>query len=106
MTACQSRCSPFVFSNFDHGPWPFGIEPVENHLRLDLSVVGVGHALEEVHDEALVQIRAAAGVENVTVKQHVPVDQRINRNCLILKHLLISPRLVRLDGRQSFPESY
>ena len=40
---------------------------MQDDLRLDLSVVGIGHALEKVHDEALVQIRAAAGVEDVTV---------------------------------------
>ena len=67
MTACQSRVSPPGFSNFDHGPWPFLVESVEDNLRLDLSIIGIGHALEKVHDEALVQIRASAGVEDVTV---------------------------------------
>lgn len=54
MTACQSRFSPPVFSNFNDSPWLLLVKPVEDDLGLDLSVIGIGHALEAIHDERFV----------------------------------------------------
>jgi len=74
------------------------IQPVEDNLRLDLSIIFVGDILKAIHDQALVQIRPSGCVVYVAEQQHISFDQRVYRFCLGEEYLLVVPSLVRLDA--------
>ena len=86
---CPPLCGHFFGQLFDGDlcPWVLRVKPPVRMPLLDLPVVHIDQPLQQVQDQALIQVRPAAGVIDRDVHANVPRHQRGN-GCDLLPEIL------------------